>query len=823
VIDPSALRYRSGDQQAWARLLAELPQISPLLAELLVGRGHTDPAAVKRFLSVDLETLNDPLALRDMDKAVALLRQSMQEGLRILIHGDYDCDGICATALLLDGLSELGADVDYHIPDRFVEGYGLSHKAVERCQEEGFGVLLSVDCGSSSHHEIEVAMQAGLRVIITDHHQVPAEPPRPHALVNPQRPDCDYPFKGLCGTGVAFKLLQALRGEAKDQPAHLLDLVALATIADVVPLVEENRVLVQLGLTALSNSDRPGLKALLAAAGRPPEQPVDAFTVAFTLAPRLNASGRLEHARAGVELLRCGHPEQARQQASQLQALNEERKETEQAIGREIEARLSAEPWRYQNGAIVEWGEGWHEGVIGITAGRLAEKYGVPTLVIALDSQGGAKGSGRSPENVDLYLALQECGDLFRKFGGHPRAGGFSLAAERLEELRERFCQAARTLSTGQAPVWIDGTLGLSQITFGLARGLDRLEPYGEANPRPVFLLEGVTVLGQRTVGKNHDHLQLELEQGGRRQRAIAFRQGDEIDALDIQNRRYDLLCQVGIEQFNGEDRIRLQVTGIVQPRPEESPDSPVVDRRNSRSRRSELEHWLGLHEQYLAICRDQVRASQLYPHLTHRFGTYQGVEGRWEGLVLLTPPHSEQELARVMELCRPRRVVILFGRQELEQMRQTVEASFWSRAQATAVWRELKRQRPDNHPRAELVERLAGQLRLARECVEDILQAFLETGALCEVPHHSCWTLGAGNGIRLEDTRCFAALQERRLAHQRLLRLFSGPELVSGLTSRFSWLGGLPRGLEPSRPDLATEDPSALAASLVPCGDWQA
>jgi single-stranded-DNA-specific exonuclease len=791
MIDAGALRYRNSDRQAWLRLMSEIPQLSPLLAELLVGRGHTDPEAARRFLAPGVDMLHDPWLLRDMDKAVSLLRQSMQEGLRVLVHGDYDCDGICATALLMDGLTELGVDVDYHIPDRFVEGYGLSMMAVERCRSEGFGVLLSVDCGSSSHAEISAARAAGVRVIITDHHQVPATPPDPHALVNPQHPLDSYPFKGLCGTGVAFKLLQALRGEQREQPSHLLDLVALATIADVVPLLDENRVLVQLGLKALACTERQGLKALLAAAGRDPEGPVDAFTVAFTLAPRLNASGRLEHARAGVELLRCASVEQARARAGELQALNEERKETEQRIGREIEERLQSEPWRYLNGAIVEWGKGWHEGVIGITAGRLAEKYGVPALVIAVDEEGRAKGSGRSPENVDLYMALKQCGDLFTKFGGHPRAGGFSLPAERLENLRQSFTQAATQLSTGIAPIWIDASLGLSQVSMSLAKGLNRLEPFGEGNPRPVFLLEGVTVLGQRTVGKSQDHLQLDLEQGGRRQRAIAFRQGDKIDELDILNTRYDLLCQIGVEPFQGQDRLQLQVTGIVRPgQPEADLDAPVVDRRNSRARRSELERWLHANELYVAICRDTARASQLYPGLRERFWTYQGLEGSWDGLVLLTPPRSEDELARAMDIGRPRRLVVLFGRQELEEMASEAEATFWGRRQATAVWRELQSQRPDNFPRLEMIERLVSRLKLSRLATEEILESLVETGALREVTNHSCWTLGAGNGLKLEETRAFRALQERRHGHQRLMQLFTGPALGAGLVGRFPWLG---------------------------------
>lgn len=792
MIDPSALRYRCEDREATLGLMREIPQLSSLVAELLVGRGYADALAVKKFLRPGPDMLHSPYLLKDMDKAVELLRDSMREGLRILIHGDYDCDGICATALLMDGLSELGADVDYHIPDRFEEGYGLSIKAVERCVQEGFGLLLSVDCGSSSHQEIEAAKEAGLRVIITDHHQVPSPMPAPDALVNPQRPDDEYPFKGLCGTGVAFKLLQALRGEEKEQPEHLLELVALATIADVVPLVEENRYLVKLGLDKLGQTERPGLKALLEAAGRESEGRVDAFTVGFTIAPRLNASGRLEHAKVGVQLLRAASQREARDLAGHLHGLNEERKECEQRIGRQIEERLQAEPWRFQNGAIVEWGEDWHEGVIGITAGRLAEKYGLPALVISVDSEKGtAKGSGRSPENVDLFRALQQCGEIFSKYGGHPRAGGFSLPVDRLERLRQEFTQAANELREGPAPVWIDGSLGLNQITFELAKGLRRLEPYGEANPKPVFLLEGVTVLSKRSVGKNGDHLQLELEQAGRRQRAIAFRQGSEIDAVDGQSTRYDLLCQVGTDIYQGLPQLSLQVTGIVRPfgTTGEFRDGPVVDLRNSRSRRSELETWLGENSLALAICRDIAKAAAAYPQLRDRFSTYEELSGPEELLVLLTPPSSEQILRATLEACRPKRVVVLFGRQELDALERSIAPTLWGRNHAIAVWGELKARKPEHTPRQELLEAIGASQRLPRSSIEEIIEAFLETGALCQPPHHSFWTLGPGSGKKLEDTRSFLAVQERRLAHQRLMELFTGPNLAARFAERFPWL----------------------------------
>ena len=774
------------------RLLEEVPQLSPLLADLLVGRGHTDRHAVREFLRPEHEILQSPWLLQDMDKAVELLRTAMREGHRILVHGDYDCDGICATALLMDGLIELGGDVDFHIPDRFEEGYGLSMKAVERCAQEGFGLLVSVDCGSSSHREIEAAKEAGVRVVITDHHQVPSPMPEPDALVNPQRPDDEYPFKGLCGTGIAFKLLQALRGEDKDQPEHLLDLVALATIADVVPLVGENRLLVQLGLQKLSGTERPGLQALLTVAGRELDSPVDAFTVGFTIAPRLNAAGRLEHARAGVELLRAGNLREAGDLAGRLHALNEERKECEQRISREIEERLEAEPWRFQNGAIVEWGEDWHEGVIGITAGRLAEKFGVPALVISHSLEKGmAKGSGRSPENVDLFEALKLCEGHFTKYGGHPRAGGFSLRAEHLESLRSDFTAAANRLRNGPAPVWVDASLGLGQISFELAKGLERLEPYGEANPKPVFLLEGVTVVGKRSVGKNRDHLQLELEQAGRRQRAIAFRQGAELEGLDVQATRYDMLCQVGTDIYQGLPQLRLQVTGIVRPQDSEGEhrDGPVVDLRNSRSRRTELETWLSDNPVAIAVCRDVTKAGGVYPHLKDRFATYHDLQAPEELLVLLTPPSSEQALITALEASRPKRLVILFGREELDAMDRSITPSLWGRGQALAVWKELRATRLEQTSPGEILDRLSKSQRLPRVSVQEIVEAFLETEALKMSPDQSGWILGGGSGKKLEATQSFLSVQERRLAHQRLLGLFTGPNLSERFGERFSWL----------------------------------
>lgn len=791
MIDSHAIAYRASDRLAKLHLLEEMPELSPLAAEILVGRNLTRIDEVRSFISQEPEFISDPLLLRDMGEALERLRYAAKHKQRVLVHGDYDCDGICATALLLEGLALLGIEVDYHVPCRFEEGYGLSLKAVERCKREGFQVLLTADCGSSCHAEIEAAKEAGLVVIVTDHHQLPSLPPTPHALINPQHPEDHYPFKGLCGTAVAFKLLQGLLGDRDDVLLQMLDLVALATIADVVPLLAENRLLVKKGLVVLSASRRPGFKALFQVAGLGQGEPVDALKVAFFVAPRLNAAGRLQHASLGVKLLRATSEQEALEYVALLDDLNSQRKEYEQKVYQEIEERLKGLSSMAIGGAIVEWSDSWHEGVIGITAGRLSEKYGVPALVIAVDEDGNAKGSGRSRENVDLYQALCLCSDLFSQFGGHARAGGFSLAKEQLPELRERFCQAAKSLSTGPAPVWIDASLGLGQISFEMVESLAKLEPFGEANPRPVFLLEGVSLQGMRAVGKQQEHLQLELLQGGLRQRAIAFRQAGEIEALAAGGTRYDLVCEVGVEQFRGMPQLSIQVVGVVRPTLATfSRGDLVVDLRNSVTRRLELEGWLQDHEFYVAICRDVAQAERLCPGWLGRFSTYQGVDGPWDGFILLTPPPSLAELTRVLEVGQPKQLVILFGRQELDELDRAVMSRHWNRATAEAVWKMMRQPSARSLPLGELTARIAARLSLTPCAVDMVFEALVETGVVVCNSSPAGWSLARSNGLKLEQTQAFIRARDRRLSHVELLTLFSGPSLTKALQARFPKLG---------------------------------
>lgn len=790
MISPEVVRFREACPEKLAALRAQEPSLSPLVAEMLVARGHTTPEQVDRYFHPRPDALHDPFLFKNMDRAVSLLKEALSEGEKILICGDYDCDGICSTTLMMEALQEIGADVSYHVPDRFKEGYGLSMVAVERCQKEGFGLLITVDCGSSNHKEIAAAREAGIKVIVTDHHAVPQPPPEPDAFLNPQQADCPYPFKGICGTGVAFKLVQALRNQSGSDPTHFLDLVALATVADVVPLVDENRVLVQLGLQELGRSRREGLTALLEVAGRTGRDVVDAFTVGFTLGPRLNAAGRMEHAKIGVELVLSRSLSESRQLAAHLDRLNEARKECEREIQEEIEARLQAEPERYERGAIVEWGEGWHQGVIGITAGRLAEKYGVPTLVIAVDGD-KAKGSGRSPENVDLYQTLTRCGQHFTRYGGHPRAGGFSLKSENLEPLAKDIVKAAAELRDGPAPVWVDASLTLPQVNIDLVKALERMEPFGEANPRPNFLLEGVEITHQRLVGRTGDHVQLELQQVGQRRRAIAFRQADLLDELRGQEYRYDLRCQLGRDNFRGKEQLKVQVSGVLKPACQGSAvnQEAVVDLRHLRGRRQALDHWLGEQHGLAAICREPDKAGQAYPALAHNFFTYEKGPSEQKGLLLLTPPESIHAIDQLIEHVNPPRLVVLFGCQEVEAALAKLQARSWDRTDAIRVWQLLKRSGEESFEPSKVLALCQQRANLEQQSVMEILEAFQETEALRQNSEGQL-QFGQANGQKLETTVAFHRWRQKAEDMRRVRTLFSGPQMKARVLSRWSCLG---------------------------------
>ena len=533
-----------------ASALARELGLSEITASVLVRRGYGDPEEARAFLGGE-QPLHDPFLLGDMTAAVQRIRTAVDTRRRICVHGDYDVDGICATVLAVLVMRELGADVDWHLPSRFDEGYGVSGQTLERLADEGCGLVVTVDCGITAVDEVEQARALGLDVVVTDHHR-PAE----------RLPDCpivatrtsDYPFPDLCGTGVVYKLGQALLGADSEVLRRHLDLVALATIADVVPLVGENRSLVIAGLRALARTQKPGLRALMKVAGVDAAT-VDSGNVGFRLAPRINAAGRLGHPRAALELLLTTDADEARDLANRLEDLNRDRQAVEDKI---LRAAIAAvEDWpeaKRRRRAYVVWGEDWHEGVIGIVASRLVERYHRPVVLIA-GTDGLWKGSGRSIPTFDLHAALGSCSGFLERFGGHRAAAGLSIRPDQVESFADAFAARAEvTLPPEELTptTVVDAVLPRgARLTLDLCQELGRLAPFGLGNPDVTLLAPGCELGDLATVGDGK-HLRFRVHRGGHDAGgAIAFGQGTKVDRYRRQG-RYDVAFRLQENHWNG-------------------------------------------------------------------------------------------------------------------------------------------------------------------------------------------------------------------------------------------------------------------------------
>jgi single-stranded-DNA-specific exonuclease len=536
------------DATAAAKLSRELG-LSEITASVLVRRGYSDPESARRFLEAELPG-HDPFLLGDMAVAVERIRAAIDEGKRICVHGDYDVDGICATALAVLVLRELGADVVWHLPSRFEEGYGVSRDTLAKLADEGVGLVLTVDCGITAVEEVAEAKALGLEVIVTDHHR-PGET-LPECPIVATRPS-PYPFPELCGTGVVRKLGEALLGA--DHPAleRHLDLVALATIADVVPLVDENRALASAGLRALACTRRPGLQALMRSAGVDPAT-VDAGAVGFRLAPRINAAGRLCRPDLALELILSDDAEVAKRLAAELEELNRERQAVEDRILRGAVALVEAlpEPGRRRRGYVLA-SEDWHEGVIGIVASRLVERFHRPVVLIA-GSHDGWKGSGRSISRFDLHGALGACAQHLERFGGHRAAAGLSIDPVRIDDFARAFAEHADEKLTEEdlQPVTVvDAVVSAQDLTLDLAQELGRLAPFGLGNPEVTLLVPGSQPVAPATVGEGK-HLRFRVRQNGRDAgTAIAFGQGAQLDRLSAAG-LFDIACRLQENHWNG-------------------------------------------------------------------------------------------------------------------------------------------------------------------------------------------------------------------------------------------------------------------------------
>lgn len=530
----------------------------PLVNQILFNRGITDPAAAESFLAIGPDLAHDPSLLADMDLAVARIERALAAGEMIAVYGDFDADGICGTAVLVEGLARLGGNMVSYFPHRVQEGYGLNTDSLDGLQAQGVSLVITVDCGISNTAEVEHARRHGLDVIVTDHHNVMSSMPPALAVVNAKRPDSCYPFSQLAGVGVAYKLLQAVcraRGHERGLE-EMLDLVAIGTVADKVPLLDENRSLVHRGLQVLRRTRRPGLQAMMETARLEPGY-VDTEAIGWTIGPRLNAPGRLDHAITTYRLIMSTAAEEARPLARQLEEKNQQRQKlTEEFLAR---AKGQLGPAGAERPILVVGGEDYPSGIAGLIAGRLAEEFYRPAIVYEL-KESAASGSARSIPEFNVVGALSQCCDLLQRFGGHPTAAGFALPRENLEAFGGRLLEIAGRELAGvdlRPHLNVDVEMPLSSVTGRTFRLLERFAPFGQENPVPVCLSRRAAVVEHRPIGAASQHLRLRLRDGRVSWKAIAFDLGpmDSEIAPEI-----DIVYNLVRDRWNGEETLGLNI-----------------------------------------------------------------------------------------------------------------------------------------------------------------------------------------------------------------------------------------------------------------------
>ena len=539
--------------------------VSPLAALTLAGRGIRSREEASSFLAAGPELLHDPMLLRDMDAAVERINRALEQGETIAIYGDYDVDGITATCLLSSYLTERGAKVLPYIPDRLTEGYSLNTDAITRLRLKGARLLVTVDCGITNVKEAAFARGIGMDVVITDHHECKEELPQAAAVVNPHRPDCPYPFKQLAGVGVALKLALALTPEERRLQVleAYADLAAIGTVADVMSLTGENRSIVLLGLRRLAHSPRPGLQMLIRECALE-DKPITSTTIGYTISPRLNAAGRMGCPTVAAQLLLTQDPKEGAQLARTLCELNRERQRIEQEIFAQCIQLLEARP-ELARDAIVLADKSWHQGVVGIVASRLAERFSVPAFMICLGEDGRGKGSCRSCGDLNLFHALEQCEDLLEGFGGHELAAGFTIAEENIPDFRakmQRLSAIWRREHQSVSTLSVDAVLeDAGLLTLENVADLQRLEPFGTGNPQPIFVLTGVTVSSITPVGKGR-HTRLKVARDGCSFDAILFSFPPESTGLQP-GCRADLAFYPQINQFRGNCTVQLTLADL--------------------------------------------------------------------------------------------------------------------------------------------------------------------------------------------------------------------------------------------------------------------
>ena len=533
--------------------IAKKAGLGPEVARLLYSRGVKDQEALSRFLTPTLDDLHDPYLLHDMDKAVERIRRAIEDGEFILIYGDYDADGMTSASIVKESLEQLGAEVAVYLPNRFTDGYGPNASVYKYfIEQQGISLIVTVDNGVAGHEAIDLAQSMGVDVIVTDHHSMPEVLPDAYAIVHPEHPDADYPFKHLAGCGVAFKLACALLEEVQ---VELLDLVAIGTIADMVSLTDENRIMVQYGLEVLRNTQRMGLQEMFNIAGIA-RNDVTEETVGFQLAPRLNALGRLDDPNPAIDLLTGFDDEEAHDIALMIHEKNEERKEIVQAIYQEAKAMVDP-----AKKVQILAKEGWNPGVLGIVAGRLLEELGQTVIVLNLED-GRAKGSARSIEALDIFEALDPHRNLFIAFGGHAGAAGMTLEADKLDalsEVLESYVLDKGLDATTKNNLSLDEELDLEALTIDVVKNFERLAPFGMDNQKPVFYIRDFQIENARAMGASNAHLKLKIFRGTSNFEVVAFGKGS-LAAEFSQAKGIELAVTLSVNQWNGQTTLQLMM-----------------------------------------------------------------------------------------------------------------------------------------------------------------------------------------------------------------------------------------------------------------------
>jgi single-stranded-DNA-specific exonuclease len=551
--------------------------VPPVVAQLLVSRGVYRADDARLFLESKLAGLRDPMELPGVPEASAIVLDAIQKSVPITIYGDYDADGMTGASILVNGLRLLGADVNYHVPNRLEDGYGLSCEAIEKLHRRGRKLIISVDCGITSVQQAALCKQLGITLIITDHHQLADELPDAAAVVHPRLPGTCYPFGELCGAGVAFKLAWAICQQVcgtkkvtepmREYLMQSLALAAIGTIADMVPLLDENRILVHHGLRSLRANPLPGLAELMKITKLTGKSNLLSEDVAFSLAPRLNATGRLGQAQLGIELLTSPPGERVNSLATYIEQLNSSRDSLQRSVQLAASKLATTDFDPEADPALVLAGVGWHLGVIGVVAGRMAEKYGKPVIVISLDQTGGKPGvgSGRAGSpSVNLHEALAECSNRLVRFGGHQAAAGLTITEDQIDDFRSEFYEAvSRQMidSDSVSEILIDAQAPLGQLNLQTVTQIEQLSPFGQGNPRPVLCSSGVTLAEpSRRMGGGDRHLSVRLTQHNIHIRAVAFGQGEWCDDLNACEGPIDIAYRPVINDFAGRRSVEIQL-----------------------------------------------------------------------------------------------------------------------------------------------------------------------------------------------------------------------------------------------------------------------